>query len=142
MDTSVKRRITAGLAAVLGAFLIACESDPRQPGHNPEQAAPKADPVLTLTTFVPTKCSPYTATVSIDGRGRIAEPTIPVASGTWTHDISYASGKRLTVTLGVFATKKDCGDAYCQIDDGPGNVLKKPMILGVGSAVCQYTTRR
>lgn len=141
MDTIVKHRIAAVLAVVLGAFVLACETDPRQPGHNPGQEAQDAEPVFTLEASVPAKCSPYHVTIDIKGgKGLVAEPTVPVAAGKWTHDVSYRSGVALTISLGVWA-KPGCSDGYCKITDGP-HVTYKPMVGAVGSAVCQANTKR
>jgi len=142
----MKRRIlTAGLTAVLLALSAAkCDtSAPTQPGHNPGNEAPHADPVFTMKTWVPDKCSPYTVTIDIKGGvGLVAEPTIHVAAGNWHKDISYRSGKVLTVSLGLTMSKAGCFDAYCLIDDGPGNQSKRTLSTGVPNTTCQLNTKR
>lgn len=118
-------------------------TDPRQPGHDPGGQAPAADPVFTMTTWVPDKCSPYTATIDIKGgTGLIPEPTIHVAAGKWTKDIRYKSGKVLTISLGLTMSRAGCYDAYCEINDGAANTVKRTLSTGIPNTTCQLNTKR
>lgn len=129
----------------LGASAAKCETqdDPRQPGYNPGQNAPAADPVFTMKTWVPNACSPYTVTINIaGGQGLVPEPTIHVAAGEWHHDVVYKSGKDLMISLGLTMSKAGCHDAYCEIDDGPTNQTKRTLSTGIPNTTCQLRTRR
>lgn len=111
--------------------------------HAPTNPAGGLDPWVHLQTSVDEGSSPYEVVVAIvGGTGWQPNKPIPVAGGVWQHDVIYATGKKLTITLTVNPSRPGPQDGkshgYCRIVDGAKQEEQK--LYHLGSVVCQLNT--
>lgn len=106
------------------------------------------EPVVTFSTNVPDRCSPYTVKVVLrGGQGLHPDQEWPVAKGSWSHDLAYKSGSRIHATLSILGARSNCvlrADEIrvmgCKITDGT-EVLFRPLSSS-GTQVCDVTLKR
>lgn len=108
----------------------------------PKEEAPKPDPTFLLEVYSPMGYGPCSVTVSIlGGKGFVPKDEFPLPSCDYAHEVSYKSGVKIQITLGLFVSKDGARDAFCKISDGPDNQLTKNIYVGK-AVVCQLTTER
>lgn len=136
MKLDFRAKLIAALAVL--ALVTGAECGDGKDFKDPK---PKPDPTFTLTTYVEDEFSPYVVTIHIaGGAGRYPTDPIPVASGYWSHEISYRPGANLTVSLGIDKAKPGSKQGYCKIKDG--NHVTQKYLTGLSAQTCQTNTKR